>query len=299
MKLLILCSEQKRDQGEGVQELLGGLDVSIQLKTFRPAWDLLEGSCFVEDLEACSHLLILPDEASFRSAWLSFVLGYAMGGDKNLYLYGELDDLILPDWIRGLQKCQDPEELKLYYQQEILSWDKKVQRETARQAIAEAGYALSEVAFSDRVAEGDRQMVQLYLRAGFSAGARDDKGVPLLCTAVRKRHKILIPLLLNHGADINAQDDGRLNTPLMDAAADGLDEIVEMLLEAGANPDLISRNGQTALILAIGQGHTASSELLIRAGADTQVVDKLGMTALKYAKLFKNEKLIELIEEKE
>ncbi len=299
MELLILCSEKEKQRAGEVRDLLGDLSLSIRLEILQADWNLLDGSGLLETMESHSHLLIVPGRDTFGEEWFAFALGYARGKGKDTFLFGDLEAMILPDWIRSLNKCRETSDLKIYYQQEIVSWDKKVQREEARNSITEAGYALSEEAFSERVAEGDRQMVLLYLRAGFSAEARDEKGIPLLCTAVRNRHKILIPLLLNHGAGIDAQDDGRLNSPLMDAAADGLDEMVEMLLEAGANPDLVSRNGQTAMILAIGQGHTESTEKLIKAGADTTVVDKLGMTALKYAKLFKNERIIALIEERE
>lgn len=297
MKVLVLCSPTQEKIAREIMESSSWEDLDFKLVLPEKSWSLLDSQQLLNDLHDSSHMLIFPDEDNLASQWLPFALGYSMGRNRNIYLFGSLDTVILPAWMRELPKCQDLGELKTYYQEEVLRWNQKIQKEEARQAITDGGYALSEQAFSERVAEGDRTMTQLYLKAGFSPDSRDDVGIPLLCTAVRKRHKMLIPLLLNHGSDVDAQDTGRLNSPLMDAAADGLDDFVTMLLKAGANPDLISRNGQTALILAVGQGHSGSAELLINAGADVSVVDKLGMTAMKYAKLFKNEKIIRLIEE--
>lgn len=297
MKVLLLCSEGKEKLARPIKDQITLDDMQIDLLVIKRPWSLMHSSDLLEQMRGASHLLLIPEEKDISSHWITFALGFSMGRHGNVTLYGEFDSVVLPDWMRQLPKCQDGETLKNYYREEVLRWNLKIQKEEARREITDAGYALSAQAFSDRVAEGDRAMVQLYLKAGFLADARDDNGIPLLCTAVRNRHRILIPLLLNNGADIDAQDDGRLNSALMDAAADGLDDYVEQLLEAGANPDCISRNGQTALILAVGQGHSDVSERLIRADADVTVVDKLGMTALKYAKLFKNERVIALIED--
>ena len=45
----------------------------------------------------------------------------------------------------------------------------------------------------------------------------------------------------------------------------------------------LTRNGDTALIVAAGKGHTDIVELLVGAGADVNKADKIGLTALMYA----------------
>ena len=80
----------------------------------------------------------------------------------------------------------------------------------------------------------------------------------------------------------------------MDAVLKGNGEICRILLEYGANVNLASKDGQTALIICAGRGDVPLSELLCTYGADPELKDHLGMSALGYANLFKNEKLLTL-----
>ena len=71
----------------------------------------------------------------------------------------------------------------------------------------------------------------------------------------------------------------------MMAAVYGREEIVKILLEAGANKEAKSKNGEmTPLIRACFQGHIAVVKLLIDAKANTEAKAKNGKTALDYAK---------------
>ena len=58
---------------------------------------------------------------------------------------------------------------------------------------------------------------------------------------------------------------------------------VEFFLLAGMNPDAQDEAGITALLVAAGQGHTASVEALLAAGAQ-DVQDEAGLTALDLAR---------------
>ena len=57
-------------------------------------------------------------------------------------------------------------------------------------------------------------------------------------------------ILLDHGANPNAQHPGDGRTPLMAASVHGHVGIVEMLLEKGANQNLIDAGGKAAFVLA-------------------------------------------------
>lgn len=88
--------------------------------------------------------------------------------------------------------------------------------------------------------------------------------------------------LLNHGADLNIQDnDG--NTALMYAADQGLSDIFELLLEGGADPDIQNRSGNTALMMASYQDHTEIVRLLLDHGADPNIKNRFGNSALMRA----------------
>jgi ankyrin repeat protein len=93
----------------------------------------------------------------------------------------------------------------------------------------------------------------------------------------------IVRLLLNRGADINAQDEwGR--TALMIAADGGYLETVKLLLDWEANVHLRDSNGNKALMRAAWKGHLEIVRSLLERGADVNTVDeKHGYTALLLA----------------
>jgi ankyrin repeat protein len=71
-----------------------------------------------------------------------------------------------------------------------------------------------------------------------------------------------VELLLQRGADANVQGTLEGFTPLMTAAAEGLVEVVRLLLAAGADRDLEDKDGDTALSFARQNGHAEVVALL-------------------------------------
>ncbi|XAR59000.1 hypothetical protein NMG60_11014611 [Bertholletia excelsa] len=68
------------------------------------------------------------------------------------------------------------------------------------------------------------------------------------------------------------------------AAASGQIEILSMLLDRSANPDLLNRHKQTPLMLAAMNGNISCVEKLIQAGANILMFDSIyGRTCLHYA----------------
>lgn len=57
-------------------------------------------------------------------------------------------------------------------------------------------------------------------------------------------------------------------------------DIVEMLLEAGADPDAVASGGWTALSVACAGGHYRTVQYLLDADADPDEVDDSGRTLL-------------------
>jgi ankyrin repeat protein len=70
--------------------------------------------------------------------------------------------------------------------------------------------------------------------------------------------------LLDHGAEINARDQESGATPLAYAASLGRAEVVELLLDRGADAALKNIRGQTALELAEENNQKEITELLRR-----------------------------------
>jgi len=103
--------------------------------------------------------------------------------------------------------------------------------------------------------------------------------------------------LLDSGADVNGRtSDG--SYALNRAAVFNQVEIMRLLLERGANPNVQNSEGDTPLICATkyAGGQAATVNALVSAGTNLAVKDKSGMTALDYAKAKDQQDAIALLE---
>jgi tankyrase len=76
-------------------------------------------------------------------------------------------------------------------------------------------------------------------------------------------------LLLEHGADVDAQVKGRKNwAALHQASAWGKSQVVRVLLEHGANVDIEDADGKTPSQLAAEKGRLEVVELLAKHGSE-------------------------------
>ena len=127
----------------------------------------------------------------------------------------------------------------------------------------------------------------------FFYSGRNDFGPTALMGAALDGHKEIVELLLNAGADSNIVDASEMNncelsivgktfkngtTALMLATKGrnrinnaGDKEIVELLLNAGADPNIQDFHGNTALLLAAKHGHKEIVELLLNKGAKPNI----------------------------
>lgn len=98
----------------------------------------------------------------------------------------------------------------------------------------------------------------------------------------------LLRLTLANGADVDAKDSFN-GTGLIRAAHRGYADIVDELLRAGIEVDHVNGLGWTALLEAIilgdgGPEHTRVVQLLLDAGADPALADNDGVTPLAHAR---------------
>jgi len=88
--------------------------------------------------------------------------------------------------------------------------------------------------------------------------------------------------LVSAGADLNIPSEKGFTAVAL-ATMDGHAECVKTLIDAGANLNVVGDRGYTALIMAACEGRTAIVKQLVNAGADLDLANNDGMTALDMA----------------
>jgi ankyrin repeat protein len=117
------------------------------------------------------------------------------------------------------------------------------------------------------------------------AGARSGDGFTALHFAAFFGKPGAAHLLVSRGADVDAVGTGWMTgTALHSAAAGRHQDVVALLLEAGANPDLRQSHGWTALHSAAHNGDADTVELLLARGARRDVRNDGGVTPAELAR---------------
>ncbi|MGD1983848.1 MAG: ankyrin repeat domain-containing protein [Chromatiaceae bacterium] len=105
-----------------------------------------------------------------------------------------------------------------------------------------------------------------------------------------------VQALLDTGVDVNARTSDQ-SYALNRAAVFNQVEMVRLLLERGADPNVQNSEGDTPLICATkyAGGEKATVQLLVDGGTDLTIRDKDGKTALDYAKAADQLDAVELL----
>ena len=128
--------------------------------------------------------------------------------------------------------------------------------------------------------KGAGPVLSSLIARGAGVNWRDPQfGSTALYTAAYQGHSVCVRLLLDAGADKEVMSTVDC-TPLFVAAGNGHDAVVRMLLDAGADKDRRGANGTTPLFVAAEKGHEVSVRMLIKAGADKERAQNEGCTPL-------------------
>lgn len=110
--------------------------------------------------------------------------------------------------------------------------------------------------------------------------------LPAVSHAIQINDLKIVGMLIEAGCDVNCGSTGKNygNTPLMIAAWHGRDDLVEVLIEAGACLNQQDANGFTPLIKACLRGHPSSAKIILsQEKTDIDIRDRDGKTALDWA----------------
>jgi len=142
-----------------------------------------------------------------------------------------------------------------------------------------------EVNINSGVTKSDTAQILLALKAGENINAVDKYGGTPLHTAARWNLDTIVDFLLRHGAGVDTPKSAAGRTALMVTYAYyGGIKVCSILIAKGANVNAQATNGTTALMLAATNAKADVVELLLQHGADKKLKDSKGKTALDYAK---------------
>jgi uncharacterized protein len=127
-------------------------------------------------------------------------------------------------------------------------------------AAADGNFPLGLAAFF-----GHASTVRLLLARGADVRAAAQNAMkvqPLHAAAASRKPEVVRAVLTGH-PDVNARQQVGY-TPLMGAAAAGSQEMVDLLLDAGGDPTLVTEDGKTAADVATEHGHPDLAHYLQR-----------------------------------
>lgn len=144
--------------------------------------------------------------------------------------------------------------------------------------------------------KGDAALVDLLLRANADVNLANLAGVTPLMGAAFSGNAEIVRKLLAAGGDISPVDRVRKNAATY-AAGNGCRECLLELIRAGTKVNAALENELTLLMWAAAYGHESSVRLLLEQGADRQLIDRRGKTAMDMAREGNHMNVVSLLEQ--
>lgn len=138
--------------------------------------------------------------------------------------------------------------------------------------------------FVDAAGRGDIASLSSFLEQGANLDAIADPGAnTALYAAVLEGKIFAVAWLIGRGAQVDSFVRAQQETPLILSAMLGHTAIAELLLEAGADPNLSDVNGRIALSYPSAEGDVETTNLLLEHGANPTLWNKYGVSPVTSA----------------
>lgn len=174
-----------------------------------------------------------------------------------------------------------------------LSYAKRNPDKTFKLCPKAIDWGWSQFITSDRIQQegfvsNDSLTVRAQVSVKSSSVSIDDEDAELyLKCAVEEGDVEAVRLCLEHGASVNCQFKDDLYTPLHTACSSsatvGSMEVLNLLLQEGADCNACNKWKETPLLIAANNGHHAAVDALLKHGADPSLCSEAGWSALTFA----------------
>ena len=155
--------------------------------------------------------------------------------------------------------------------------------------------------------EDNEEIVDMLMERGATMNLKliDPAGYDFLTVLSDRASPRMVQLALNMGANVNEQNAANKRTALMIAAMSDRIDVMKVLLENGADPNIVDKNLFSPLMVASLHNNYDIVKLLLDYGAKVDLKNTIGTTALNLAKNLDEdkrnedtEKIIELLGKK-
>ena len=292
MNWLVIYTHKNEAQAADLRSFFKRNKISVKLSELEKDAEYLP-SGMTAKIKLYTHCVILSDKAPQKNE--AFAWGVALGLGLSVFA-------IKSEWTAQAQKCGSLKDfdsfdrLMAYLENSIHGIAIEAKKKEAYKKLFDTGNPFTGDALAIHVAKDNREIAQTYIDAGMSLNEKNEAGVPMLNIAIRAEQVDEVKWMLEQNVDLNAVSGDRGYSALMDCVWKKNLELTKILVEKKVNLDFVSTDGQSALTLAVGAGNAEMVKVLSDAGASPDKFDAMGMSAWTYAKLFKRQDLLDLME---
>ncbi len=147
------------------------------------------------------------------------------------------------------------------------------------------------------IMRGNVEIAKILMEKGARHNISSSNIGKILNHLIAKNHTEMVKFLIDNGTYIDSRY--RTRTPLMTAAAMKNTDLVEYLLEHGANVNAIDSSGNSALIYAVSYRDLRTTEAILNHGPDLNIVNNEGRNAIAIAADLGLYEIINAIEERD